>query len=61
MSNEAFSIEERDRLGRIADQLASFVANFYDKDPSNITEDELGFLEVARGYLKLYTTLFPHG
>lgn len=58
IGNEIFSIDERDRMGKVADELASYVANFYNKDLSKIPEEELGFLEIARLYLKLYTVLF---
>jgi len=56
--NERFSIEERDTFGKIADNLAEYVANFYGRDPSTITEEEMGFLEIARCYLKLYQATF---
>lgn len=56
--NERFSIDERDEFGKVADGLAEYVATFYGKDPSTITEIEMNLLVVARAYLRLYQFLF---
>jgi hypothetical protein len=59
--NERFSIDERDEFGKVADGLAEFVAGFYGKDPSTITETEMNLLVVARAYLRLYQVVFKDG
>ncbi len=58
--NEIFSIEERDEFGKIADQLAAYVATFYEKNTNEISEEELGMLVLAKGYLKLYKRIFSY-
>lgn len=58
MSNERWTIEDRDEFGKVADGLAEFIASFYEKDPSTITEDQMTVLRVSRAYLRLYQSVF---
>lgn len=56
--NERWTIDDKDEFGTIADGLAQYVAQFYEKDPSTVTESEMSILKVARAYLRLYQQVF---
>ena len=59
MSNDAFTIEERDYLGKIADELASLIAAFNDYE-GDVSQEQMGMMHVARGYMLMYMHLFKN-